>query len=204
MTTATTGLVMSATKEDLGAGLVRVLRALRRVGDNRERRTELYRTIANASVDLREHFLTPEGNPDWAGRTWAYREYVRERYSEAGYSREEARPVQTSVRYHVSVRVRERLTPEEVEDLGLRAENITERMCDHRAAKSALFESLTPSADDNPDVGRAIAGAYVVLQRLSTADVGALRGQARENARAVLARLRERAEELYAATEPAG
>lgn len=192
---------MAGTKDDLGAALVRALRALRRVGDNRERRTELYRTIANASVDLREHFLTPEGEPDWAGRSWAYREYVRERYSEAGYSRDDARPVQASVRYHVSVRVRERLTPEQVEDLGLRAEDITERVRANRATKSALLASLTGSPEDNPDVPRAIAGAYVVLQRIAPGDVSALQGRSRAQAREVLGRLLAHAEELHAATD---
>ncbi|MFI7069536.1 hypothetical protein [Micromonospora sediminicola] len=194
---------MTASKDQLGADLVKALRALKRVGDNRERRTELYRAIANASVDLREHFLTENGEPDWAGKSWGYREYLRERYSEAGYTRDEARPVQSSVRYHVSIRVRERLTPEEVEDLGLRAENITERVRGDRATRSALFSSLTAAPDDNPDIGRALAGAFVVLQRISPRDVAGLQGQARAQARTVLARLLKHAEKLHDAAADA-
>lgn len=179
-------------RDDLGADLVKALKALRRVGEDRERRTQLYREIARATVDLREHFLSPEGAPDWAGRTWAYREYVREQYSRAGYSRDEARPVQTSVRYHVSTRVREQLSAEELEDLGLRAEDITARMRESRELKSALLASLDPpNNNDSPDVKRALAGAYLVLRRIPIAEVGALRGAAREQARTILGQIAE-------------
>ncbi|RLK22654.1 hypothetical protein DER29_0492 [Micromonospora sp. M71_S20] len=205
MTVTTEADLMTATKDELGAALVKALRALRRVGDNRERRTELYRQVADASVDLREHFLTPDtGEPDWAGRSWAYREYVRDRYSEAGVSKDEARSIQASVRYHVSTRVRQRLTPEEVEDLGLRAENIAQRAQATRAVNSALLSSLGAGTPDenNPDVSRALAGAFVVLQRITPAEVAALDGQGRSQARAVLGRLLAHAEELHAAVAP--
>lgn len=199
-------MTATGTKDDLGRALVRSLRALRRVGDDRERRTQLYREIATASVDLREHFIVEEtGEADWSGRSWAYREYIRDRYSEAGYQKDEARPVQTSVRYHVSARVRERLTPEQLEDLGLRADDMTKRMKDTRAVKSALLSTLDKAAaGDTPDVPRALAAAYLVLQKITPPQVGDLQGAARSQARAVLGRILRHAGELHAATEDAG
>ncbi|MFG3715817.1 hypothetical protein [Micromonospora sp. NPDC047730] len=191
-----------ATKDQLGAALVKALRAVRRVGDNRERRTELYRAIATASVDLRAHFVVEEtGQPDWAGRTWEYREYIRDRYAEAGLSRDEARSVQTSVRYHIGSLVRERLDADQLEDLGLRPEDMAERMREYRKAQSAQLATLKAEPGDL-DLGKALAGAFTVLQKISPGQIAELRGAAREQARAVLGRLLRHAEELHAASAP--
>ncbi|TDC35721.1 hypothetical protein [Micromonospora sp. KC213] len=187
------------TKDDLGDALTKSLRAIRRLGDDRgdrERRTRLYREAAGLILDLREHFRANEkGDPDWAGRTPAYRAFIRERYSEAGYRREEAKPIQTAIGYHVSVLMRERLTPEEIEDLGLRTEDVTARVRDRRKVQSAMLATLD-TTEGTPDAVRSLAGALAVLRRIAPDDLAALDGAAVAQARAVLTRLTDRVAEL--------
>ncbi len=108
---------MTRTRKQIEAEVVRALRALRGADDARRR--TLNRTLAELLVDYREHFLTPEGRPDWIGRTGPYRWAVRDLYSEAGYGKDEAAKVQSAVGYHVGNVLRSRLTAEEQEDLGL-------------------------------------------------------------------------------------
>ncbi|MFD0782908.1 hypothetical protein ACFQZ8_03055 [Micromonospora azadirachtae] len=108
---------MAATKQHIEREIVRILGAARQT--TREHRTSLLRDLAEQMVDLREHYLTPSGEPDWTGRTGMYRYAVRELYARAGYSPEERKVVQTSTRYHVGNLVRARLPQETADALGL-------------------------------------------------------------------------------------
>src|SRR4051812_43452584 len=89
---------LMATLQRIQGEIVRILRALRT--SEGDRRTMLYRDLAGHMVELREHYLTPSGEPDWTGRTGAYRLGVRALYADAGYSPAERKQVQTSIRYH--------------------------------------------------------------------------------------------------------
>ncbi|MEU8299161.1 hypothetical protein AB0C04_17990 [Micromonospora sp. NPDC048909] len=84
-----------------------------------ERRTMMLRDLAEQMVDLREHYLTPSGDPDWTGRTGAYRYAVRGLYAQAGYTPEERKVTQTATRYHVGNLVRARVSQETADALGL-------------------------------------------------------------------------------------
>ncbi|OZV74756.1 hypothetical protein CA850_29705 [Micromonospora echinospora] len=200
-------MMATATRDELAAALVRALRALRRGEVSRERKTQLYREAAEATFALREHFdVGKDGKPepDWSGRSREYREFIRSLYVKTGYDRDDAKTVQTAIRFHVGNLVRDRLSPEVVEDLGLKPEHATDRMKDYRRVRSAVVATARESASSgNPDALRALAAAHVVLSKVSTAEVAALSGREREQARAVLARLKDHAGWLAAAAEEA-
>lgn len=185
-------------KTDLGRTLVRTLRSLRNATSDTAR-TDLLRDIAQLSVDLREHFLTPQGEPDWAARTWAYREYLRACYAEAGYTPDEARTTQAAVRYHVSRYLRERLSDEELRHLGLRPEATVDRARERRAAKRALFEAATsPHVTGDMDGAevKMIASSLLLLQRVDPARLYALGDRERDTVRVILTQLARRVDVL--------
>ncbi|MEU5906555.1 hypothetical protein [Micromonospora sp. NPDC047527] len=108
---------MAASKQQIEREILRILRAARQTTG--ERRTILLRDLAEQMVDLREHYLTTSGDPDWTGRTGLYRYAVRELYAQAGYSPDERKTTQTSTRYHVGNLVRTRVSQETADALGL-------------------------------------------------------------------------------------
>jgi hypothetical protein len=130
---------MAQTKRNAEDEVARVLRALRTIPpDDRERRTTLLRDLADATVSLREHYLDPTGNPDWAGRTGAYRAGVAEVYGRAGYSPDDAKAIQKLTRYHIANNLRDRLSADDIEALGLRAETPRQRQAELRERTAAV------------------------------------------------------------------
>lgn len=130
---------MTRSQQQVSQDIVRLLVALHAVGEDRERHTILTRDLAEAAVALREHYLTPEGRPDWTGRTWAYRNAMRQLYGEAGYDAAARAVTQAATRYHVGNIVRRYLSPEEIAEVGLRPETPQERQVAHRAKVSAML-----------------------------------------------------------------
>lgn len=140
---------MAQTKDQLNDEIVRILRAISSLRpDERERRLMLVRDLAESSVALREHFMTKDGKPDWAGGTHEYRKLIRDLYSAAAFPAEDRAATQGQVRYHVGQIVRRFMSPEELEDAGLLLAAPAERMRDLRAQQSALLSSLAVEGDD--------------------------------------------------------
>jgi hypothetical protein len=136
--------------------VVRILRAIKALpAEDRERRTVLYRDLAEASVALREHYLTAEGTPDWSGHTHAYRHAVRALYKAAGYQPEEARTVQSAVRYHVGNAVRRRLSPSELDAAGLAEISPVESARKIRKRQSAILAASAATAGWNEPAAEA-------------------------------------------------
>ncbi|MDG4801736.1 hypothetical protein [Micromonospora sp. WMMD980] len=188
------------TRDQLAKSLVRALKALRNVRpEDKAKRTELFRHVADCTFSLREFFLV-DGEPDWSGRSWAYREFLRERYTEAGYSREESQAVQPTIRYHVSVLVRQRLEPEQVRNLGLRTEDVLGRQKEQREARKALLD-VARGGGANPDPGRTVAAANLMLQPLDAGTIRSLSEEERGQVRTLLARLARQVAELSAAAD---
>ncbi|GAA4981171.1 hypothetical protein [Actinopolymorpha pittospori] len=183
------------TRAALESDAVRILRGLRSLGEgDRERRTMLMRDLSETLVNLREHFLTKDGTPDWAGRAWAYRRLVRDLYGEAGIPPEDATPLQAASRYHIGNILRERLKPEELEDLGL-GPGPRERVRAAHEERSNLLATLKGDGE-NPEVIRAFSVAFTLLERVSDEAVAELRGADRRAARTLLRKIAERAEQL--------
>jgi hypothetical protein len=136
------------TKRQTEAEITRVLRALRSLPEDadRDRRTALLRDLAEATVEFREHFLTTTGEPDWAGRTGIYRAEVNELYAGTGFKPLEAKAIQKLARYHVANILRERLSTEDIEAIGLRAESPRERQQEFRDRTAAIVATASAAA----------------------------------------------------------
>ena len=155
------------------------------------------RTCADLLVSLREHFLTDDGRPDWTGRTWPYRACVRELYSRAGISQNEAPTLQAAIRYHAGNVLRERLTPEELEELGIGPEGPRERTRAAHSERSAVLATLR-GAGSPADALRAVAMVAAVLDKVTPEQLERLRAQDRRKVTALLRRVAERADQLLA------
>ncbi|GAB1641782.1 hypothetical protein KRMM14A1259_22050 [Krasilnikovia sp. MM14-A1259] len=188
----------SRPKAELEQELIKNLRTLHRAQDE-DQRTSLKRIIGELTVDLREYFITDDGNPDWAGRTWKYRDFMRDCYSEAGFKQDEARKVQTSVRYHVSRYIRERLSPDELASLDLKESPQADRSREAYQRRSQLLSAARAlNLGDSNNVLRGLVAALVTLRETPPEAIEALDGTSREQVAPLLDELAERAAALAA------
>lgn len=130
--------------------------------------TELLRTAADSAVAAREHFYSANGEPDWLGRTHAYRIWIREVYSKAGIQTADLSKIQAAVRYHVSAALRERISDEAREDLGLRAETARERSAEKHGRNVEVLSIFGGGAaiHDRAVVAKALTLMGATLQRI--------------------------------------
>ena len=84
------------------------LRAYLQAEDS-EDKTKALKQTSSLFVQARAHFFTKEGEPDWMGRTYAYRQWVREVLDTAGVDRADVTSLQSSLRYHSGAALRELL-----------------------------------------------------------------------------------------------
>lgn len=136
-------------------------------------RTECLRATARAFVDAREHFFTKEGDPDWAGRTYAYRTWVREVMSDAHVPTDVLSSTQAAVRYHTGNVLREKLDDHELDRLGLRKESPRERSVEKRERTSEALSLVSggQAIDSLDDILAAVTAITGILKRI---DLGKL------------------------------
>lgn len=165
------------------------VRLLKRYGRaSEEERTPLLRSIAETLVEARSHFSRADGSPDWKGRTYPYRVWVRDVFTDAGIPREQQPTIQSAVRYHVGAVLRDRLDDETLADYGLIPRSPRERSADRRAGRSALLKALT-SRDLAGGSLVALTAASTVLSKIDPADLDDLDGDALAVVEATLADL---------------
>lgn len=157
--------------------------------------TPLLRQIAEVLVEARGTFTRDDGSPDWKGRTYPYRAWVREVFSDAGVPREDQATVQSAIRYHVGAVLRDHLSPEDLEDYGLIEKTPRERSADRRQSRSALIQALT-SRDLAGGALMAITAAHAVLSKVEPKDLDELDGHTLDAATATLADLERRVKAL--------
>jgi hypothetical protein len=150
--------------------------------------TESLRAAAEASVAAREHFFTADGEPDWLGRTHAYRTWSREMFTRAGVDPTELTKLQSSVRYHVSAALRERLSEDVREDLGLRAETARERSAE-RHGKNVEVLSIFGGGGAIQDAATVAKALRMMDAALHRVDPAGLRRKHAPDREAVLAGL---------------
>lgn len=138
-----------------------------------EGRTPLLRSLAGVLVAAREHFSRDDGTPDWKGRTYAYRTWVREVYGDAGFPTDELPTVQAAVRYHIGAALRERLDDDTLREYGLIERSPRERSQDRRAEKSALLSAFS-AREHNGGALLALSAAYHLIERLQVEDLDSL------------------------------
>jgi hypothetical protein len=123
-------------------------------------RTHHLRATADLLVDLRALHEDAEGGPDWRGRSFAYRDLVRGIYAGAGLPPDSGDTTKTALRYHVGNALRERLSPDDLDALGLSPLDPRDRQASRRAS---LGESAGPQAPD-----RLISDLLTSARRLLT------------------------------------
>lgn len=132
-----------------------------------EARTEALRNLAETLVDLREHFVTADGHPDWTGRTYDYRRTVSDIWNESGVPRNEIPRARTAVGYHTATVLRERLSDDELDDLGLLPTTPNERAQEQRAASAVLRQAMRTGEIDADDATAALADAARAMDIIS-------------------------------------
>lgn len=110
-------------------------------------RTAILKDVAAALVDSRAHFFNREGEPDWAGRTHAYRMWVRDATAAANLTPADRTAIQAAVRWHVGTTLRERLTPEQLEAIGLKVKSPRERNIEQRANRAEVLALIGPGPE---------------------------------------------------------
>jgi hypothetical protein len=133
--------------------------------DEKYTKTRLVRQLADLLIDLRLMFTTPDGQPDYTGRTWEYREAVRDIFSLSGIPRERAITLQALNRYHVGNRLRRRLTPDELETAGLLVDSPHERSTGARHERNALVRAVR-GQDEDMDPAMVLSTTELLLRRL--------------------------------------
>ena len=147
-------------EDDLRSLAAKYLRAALRL-EPRYRSPE-FRRVADILVELRSRYTTPDGTPDWAGNSFAYRQIVADIYSKAGLPADGQSSIKASIRYHVGNALRERINAEELEDAGLIAETPRQRHFVRQNPKTKR-EAERLASDT-------VAGLYTLAQRLAHLD----------------------------------
>lgn len=151
-------------------------------------RTAAVKSIADANVAARVHFWGADGKPDWLGRTHAYRTWVHNTMVEAGVPSDRRHALQSAVRHHLGALLRERLSEDEVAELGISRKSPQERASEARARTQALLALFGPG-------GAAITDPEDVMSILRTVDATSRR-VAPEAVKALTAEQRHEASEL--------
>lgn len=167
-------------------------------------RTQLLRDTAALFVDARNHFFTKEGEPDWLGRTYAYRSWIRETMSMANVPGDEVTTLQAAVRYHAGNVLRTRLDQDTMDDLGLVKSSPRERSIEKRGRTSetvALFSGGAEfaSADEILQVCRLIE---VALARVNGVYIAGLPAKPRREVKAALQQVADHAGKLAESGKP--
>lgn len=135
---------VTRTRYETEQDVTRILRALRALPPHdRDRRTTLLRSLGQGMVELREHFSTGNGAPDWNGRSKGYRDALHNAYAVAGYIGEDAEMMKKAASYHLAKSLRTRLSKEEIEALGQRPEDPAERQAAIRERNAAIVAAHT-------------------------------------------------------------
>jgi hypothetical protein len=110
-----------------------------------EGNTSDIREAAECMVAAREYILDGRGDPDWRGRTHAYRVWSAGVVTAAGVPHDQRSRVQAAIRYHASAALRKRIPAEDVEALGMLTETALERSRGRRGRTSGLIQIVNGS-----------------------------------------------------------
>lgn len=85
-------------------------------------RADKLHSAAKLIVEARtEHFLGKDGNPDYAGHSYSYRQWYSEVINSLGLPQDERRKLLGNMRFHVGNELRSIVPASELEDAGLLA-----------------------------------------------------------------------------------
>ncbi|MFE0020512.1 hypothetical protein [Amycolatopsis sp. NPDC059021] len=153
--------------------------------------------LARVLVDLRELFEDSRGRPDYAGKSYAYREAANAVYEASTLDRKRTAALRTSVRHQVGLELRKRLTPEQLADYGL---NTYDRNTPRRKGESA---PASDGVDDSATLPARVTELRTLVRALADApDVSTLDSDTAAALRATLAETVELCEKLRARLAP--
>lgn len=155
---------------DVGTGLIDFYARLE------ETKTDVLKAIAKVVVILRSKFRTPDGEVDWAGRSWDYRQTVTSMYERSGVPPDSEQNIQASLRYHVGNLLREVVPAKELEAVGLRTDSPKERMNAQRVEARALVAepSIATGSRHLDAFDRQLQGVVALSNLLASMPVDAL------------------------------
>ncbi|AYN57744.1 hypothetical protein PBI_DRMANHATTAN_24 [Arthrobacter phage DrManhattan] len=170
----------------------------RSLGASDNVRTDLLREAARLFIDAREHFYTKDGDPDWLGRTHAYRLWVREVMSGAHVPGDEITSLQAAIRYHAGNMLRDKLDDDALDALGLKKSSPRERSIEKRVKTSGTLNLFGGGAEitEAEDIVRACYLIEAALKRVNAATIAKMPAKARRETRAALQSVADRAGEL--------
>ncbi|BCJ41689.1 hypothetical protein GCM10010168_53130 [Actinoplanes ianthinogenes] len=152
---------LDAVKDELREELKKL-----RLADGKDQRSPILKRVAHLVLELRQHFLTPEGEPDWAGTNGTYRLAMRELYSDAAFPPELINSTQSAVRYHLSTIQRETLTEEQLDDAGLQKASLRERGHERDKQRSSLVQAAKKlNVPGTTDTLRGLIAAQVIVDQ---------------------------------------
>lgn len=130
----------------------------------------ILRDVAECYVAARAQFTASDNDqsPDWKGRSGPYREWVKSVFGAANMGTETRKAIQPNIAYYVSSILRDRLTPDELRDVGLDERSFRERRNDRREGEievRKLFDPDTPVEELDTALLTRLVGR--VLLRLS-------------------------------------
>lgn len=135
------------------------------LSNDKYEKAEAIKELSELLLQLRGEFTTEDGSPDWTGRTYAYRNAVRELFSFSGVPRERTIKMQALTRYHMGNMLRAQLGPDELESLGLLVESPNERSNDKRRARMDVVRAVR-GQDQELEPELALHAAEQLLRRL--------------------------------------
>ncbi|WIC90177.1 hypothetical protein SEA_VROOMVROOM_27 [Arthrobacter phage VroomVroom] len=192
---------MTTTLEHLTEAQRAAVRALRRYLI--DGKTEDLREVAENFVDARAYFYNKDGSPDWLGRTYAYRRWVRETTTMSNVPGNELSTVQAAIRYHAGNVLRERLDADQIEALGLKPESPRERSVAKRAAQSEILSVFGAGGPEITDAEEILSVAEMIqhaLDRVSGEALALMATESRRKARRTLRAIADRADDLAEAS----
>jgi hypothetical protein len=128
--------------------------------------TEQFQRAAVAIVGIRRKTLV-DGQPDWAGRSAAYREHMAEVYKAAGIPEDSQANVQARLRYHISNALHEHVPNKDLLKAGLSGTSARDR-AGNRQANARQAATVLRSAAPSGSMLEAVQQASAMLQHAST------------------------------------
>lgn len=162
---------------------VRLLRQHSRAPESE--RTPLIRQLADTLVEGRGLFTREDGAPDWAGRTYTYRQWVGDIYAEADIRGEERRTVQSKTRYHLGAALRDALDEKTIRDYGLSPETPKMRGMARRKKDVRILRAIQ-ARDVAGGSLMAITAAHTMLTKVDPTELSTLDERSAETAREIL------------------
>lgn len=167
-------------------------------------RTTNLRAVATAFVEAREHFYTPSGEPDWQGRTHAYRVWVRETMRLANIQQDELSTVQAAIRYHVGNIMRDRMDPETLASIGLNSSSPKQRSVEKRAKNSEILTIFGNGGSEIVDAAEIVLAAQMVESAYARISLEAIAGMSSKEKKLVHDAMEKVADRVNALVAVAG